>query len=666
PPPAKAACGGAGMIIMLVVAVVVTVLTKGATAKFFSTLFSSSPAWAAAATAATAAVAGSVASQAVGLAIGVIDEFDFKAVAKSGLMAGVTAGVGELGFGGDMASFMGADASSWAYQAIAAATNSALSQGLLSAVGAGSFSWRNVAAAGIAAPVVGAIGKSDWAASMVAAGRGFDVNFAGSLSANLVHVAVQGKGKVDFAAVAANAFGDALGNSIAANMQSGPTAAQQYALENGAGPLNAATAEQYAALEQFQAYQAGMGFYASYLSGREAQWNAWFADSGTAIAPSAPMAGSLAVVGSGRGVNYKTSARTHEPIGNGVRVDSTSDEREMDRHRPISMFVEGFKPRDTKKAFLISLQMSANEARVSKNAHVESKVLPEVEALYPPFRSLAGDAARSAFAEALDSSNGGFTRLGHTALGIMASPLAVANDLATSIFNAPNVLYTGGQRFAQYAAGGDTDVLSDGLLRTGLGILDLAGAAAVTPKPRFSFAPRTPVSTVVDDAMLPDNFMLENYHPVAVSDGAVGNLANATNLERQAALQRMAEALRYRALGWNHEQGKFSMIETMAISRAESAYGKRFLPSNIEGVDVIDPNGWGNVSLKGPFLNKNQKPLTIDQQMRAVNSIQKHVQQNTAVNTHVIDTMGLSGDVLKAMQNALGNAKVRIVYVGGN
>ncbi|MEH6462292.1 hypothetical protein, partial [Chitinimonas sp. JJ19] len=155
--------------------------------------------------AAAAAAAGSVASQAVGLAIGAIDEFDFKAVAKSALTAGVTAGVGELGFGADMASFLGVDASSWAYQAIAAATNTALSQGLLSAVGAGSFSWRNVAAAGIAAPVVGAIGKSDWAAGMVAAGRGFDVNFAGALSANLVHVAVQGKGKVDFAAVAANA-----------------------------------------------------------------------------------------------------------------------------------------------------------------------------------------------------------------------------------------------------------------------------------------------------------------------------------------------------------------------------------------------------------------------------------------------------------------------------
>ncbi|MEH6462261.1 hypothetical protein, partial [Chitinimonas sp. JJ19] len=74
-------------------------------------------------------------------------------------------------------------------------------------------------------------------------------------------------------------FGDALGNSIAANMQSGPTDAQQYALANGGGPLNAAAAAKFMENHQAQANQAGMGFYASYLAGREAQWNAMFAES---------------------------------------------------------------------------------------------------------------------------------------------------------------------------------------------------------------------------------------------------------------------------------------------------------------------------------------------------------------------------------------------------
>lgn len=140
----------------------------------------------------------------------------------------------------------------------------------------------------------------------------------------------------------------------------------------------------------------------------------------------------------------------------------------------------------------------------------------------------------------------------------------------------------------------------------------------------------------------------------------------ATKVERRAALQRMSEALRYRALGWNHEQGKFSVIENMAISRAESAYRKRFLPSNTEGVDVIDPSGWGNVSLKGPFLNKNLKPLTVEQQMKAVGSVQKHVRQNTAVDTHIIDILGLTDDALEAMQKSLVDESVRIIYVGGD
>ena len=134
---------------------------------------------------------------------------------------------------------------------------------------------------------------------------------------------------------------------------------------------------------------------------------------------------------------------------------------------------------------------------------------------------------------------------------------------------------------------------------------------------------------------------------------------------RQAFMQRLAEAVRYRAMGWNHEQGKFSIIETMAISRTERTFNKRFLPSNIEGVDVIDPAGWGNVSLKGPFLDKNLQPLASEFQMKAVGNISKHVANNTAVNTHVIDMTGLSDQAVKALQQSLQGSNVRIIYVKG-
>jgi hypothetical protein len=74
-------------------------------------------------------------------------------------------------------------------------------------------------------------------------------------------------------------------------------------------------------------------------------------------------------------------------------------------------------------------------------------------------------------------------------------------------------------------------------------------------------------------------------------------------LSKQDAVEQVAARLRNRYLSWNHEQGQFSKIEGLGIMRTEHAFNKRFKPSDIEGVDFIDPKGWGNVSLKGPFLD---------------------------------------------------------------
>ena len=134
-------------------------------------------------------------------------------------------------------------------------------------------------------------------------------------------------------------------------------------------------------------------------------------------------------------------------------------------------------------------------------------------------------------------------------------------------------------------------------------------------------------------------------------------------ITRQEALQSLAETLRYRQLGWNHEQSKFSVVETFGISRAEKAFNKRFQPSTTDGIDFKDPGGWGNISLKGPFLDSKLEPLTPAQQMRAIANIQKHVQRNRAVDVHVIDTMGLSDDVFKVLQKTLKPSNARIEYI---
>ncbi|MEW8693153.1 MAG: hypothetical protein AB2535_19135, partial [Candidatus Thiodiazotropha endolucinida] len=142
-----------------------------------------------------------------------------------------------------------------------------------------------------------------------------------------------------------------------------------------------------------------------------------------------------------------------------------------------------------------------------------------------------------------------------------------------------------------------------------------------------------------------------------------GKLAPNSQLTKQEALQRMQEALRYRQLSWNHEQKQFSIIEAHGVSRAEQALGRRFKPSNIEGVDFLDPTGLGKISLKGPFLDKNLQPLKLGYQQKAAENILKHVEANKAVDIHIIDTKGLNDEVFKAMQETLKNSQTKIQYL---
>lgn len=133
--------------------------------------------------------------------------------------------------------------------------------------------------------------------------------------------------------------------------------------------------------------------------------------------------------------------------------------------------------------------------------------------------------------------------------------------------------------------------------------------------------------------------------------------------EKLSEIQRLQEALRSRILGYNHEQGKFSYNETLGISRAEKALNKRFQPSDTLGVDMKDPGGLGNISLKGPFLNNNRQPLTTAQQEAVIKNLTKHVNNNTAVDVHIIDTLGLESNVIIALKEALKNSRVKIIYL---
>jgi YD repeat-containing protein len=241
PPPApkKKGCGILGMILVIAVAVVVTVFTAGAAAPGAASatggLWSTGAAvlaggggFTTAATIGAAAVGGAVgaaASQGVAIALGMQDGFDWKGVALGAIGAGVGAGLGTLATGsnaiGAIKTF--AQNNPYTFAALNGAASSALTQGIAVATGLqSSFSWRNVAISSIAAPVARGFGMA--AQSILPAAGAFGARFASNIGGALVRRAFGSE--EDSASIFANAFGDALGNSIVDSLQ--PTPAREW------------------------------------------------------------------------------------------------------------------------------------------------------------------------------------------------------------------------------------------------------------------------------------------------------------------------------------------------------------------------------------------------------------------------------------------------------
>ncbi|CAN7568470.1 Ig-like domain repeat protein [Acidovorax sp. LjRoot129] len=218
-------CGGIGQIIMIVVAIVVTIYTAGAlsagASSFLSTMQAGTSALAGSGGlsfggAALSAAAGSVVSQAVGIAIGAQEGFNWKAVALSALSGGIGFGLSEMGVAGSIAratnsSFLGA--------AGQAAIANALTQGVSVATGLQkSFDWRGVAASAVGAGVGAVVGESlgmnhpDF--KTLPFGEQFGARLATGLVAGTAAAIARG-GKVAVQQVAVDAFGNALGSSIA-------------------------------------------------------------------------------------------------------------------------------------------------------------------------------------------------------------------------------------------------------------------------------------------------------------------------------------------------------------------------------------------------------------------------------------------------------------------
>jgi len=228
-------CGALGMILMIIVAIVVTVYTAGAAAGAISSTAGTVAGGSAATTLATGAAVlggtatgisaggmiaaaaiggavGSAASQLVGMATGNVDGFDWKGVALGAIGAGVGAG---LGGSTSFAKILQKLPTDTLRTAAVGMTTSALTQGIAVATGLqSSFSWRDVAISAVAAPVAKKVGLevgTAFGGDASSVGR-FANQFSGAVAGSLVRGAFGGK--VDITTVLADAFGNALGNSV--------------------------------------------------------------------------------------------------------------------------------------------------------------------------------------------------------------------------------------------------------------------------------------------------------------------------------------------------------------------------------------------------------------------------------------------------------------------
>ena len=267
-PSADGGCGGVGMIITAIIVVVATVFTAGAAAVAAAGVAEGIGAGAALAEAgiggimsaggaaltggvaagaagmggavalggistATAvgasmvgAAVGSMVGQGVGIATGMQDKFNWSQVGLSALSAGVTAGVG--GGLSDLAmSSSGLTKAALQSAALRVGVANAMTQGIGVATGLqSSFNWKGVAAAAVGAQVGAEVGGglngklgNGWASGVAQQSIS---GFAGGMTT----AALRG-GRIAAAQVATDAFGNALGSSLAENAGSANSSQEQ-------------------------------------------------------------------------------------------------------------------------------------------------------------------------------------------------------------------------------------------------------------------------------------------------------------------------------------------------------------------------------------------------------------------------------------------------------
>lgn len=227
PKPKKKKSSGLASVVMVVVAVVATVFTAGAAAPLLGVASAGTVLGTGAAVLTGAAgitmgsigaafiggAVGSAASQLVGKSMGVVDSFSWSKVAASGVGAGIGAGVGSIVAGGKTAQQL-AEAGSYGKIAAGSVLNTLGNYAANKIIGLeASFSWTGMASAALSS--VASAGISN---GLGLSTDNFRSNFFNGVVGAQVNSSVQtlfGKGgKLDYGSVAADAFGNAIGNGV--------------------------------------------------------------------------------------------------------------------------------------------------------------------------------------------------------------------------------------------------------------------------------------------------------------------------------------------------------------------------------------------------------------------------------------------------------------------
>ena len=169
--------------------------------------------------------AGSVASQVVGKAVGVVDHFSLRSAVGSGLTNAMTAGIGAK-LGGSTAELIEheADIGTIAKSAVLTAGAGVVGNRLAGVPGA-AFSWKAIAASAVSNIVAAGIGHElDVKAPNLFGDAGsFSNNFANGMIGGIVSVHTRRQfgfnDRIDYGNIAADAFGNALGNAVAGEIK---------------------------------------------------------------------------------------------------------------------------------------------------------------------------------------------------------------------------------------------------------------------------------------------------------------------------------------------------------------------------------------------------------------------------------------------------------------